>query len=196
MIFNDAAVFIESDALSPLLEMVYSLMIQFEDQYDDTQLLRMMGEKPVQVQALAALKTMSPEERWEAMQLDGEFKVVGITNKITQQDRMNRLMNFMRVAQADPTLNVLIDKFEELRMWRLLLDLPKELLLDQTDAVLQALQQAQLAVIMGQAQGQGGGGQRPGDALAEGGNPHNNATAAQADAGYAAENPEGGPRPQ
>ena len=175
-VFNDAAVHIESTALSPLLKMVYYTMAQFETEYDDQNLLKMFDD-PMMQQLLAQLKKMSPEERWQQLYLDAEFRAVGISNQITRQDKLNRLMSFLKSIQSDPTLANLVDKRTLLRSYTRLYDIDPAIVLDQADAVIQAQEQQTLSQMMQPPQ------QQP-TATAEGGNPHNQqaSLAAQANA--------------
>src|SRR6202035_5181957 len=57
--YNEAAQYIEQTALTPLVNMVYKLMIQFEDQYDDQELLDQFADSPEDQAALTALASMS-----------------------------------------------------------------------------------------------------------------------------------------
>jgi len=164
-VFNDAAVHIESTALSPLLKMVYYLMAQFETEYDDQNLLKMFDDPQMQ-QLLGDLKQMTPEERWIQLYLDAEFRAVGISNQITRQDRLNRLMSFLKSVSADPTLSNLIDKRTLLRQYMRLYDLDPQLVLSQADAILQAQEQQTLGAMMQPADQQQ-------TAASEGQNPHN-----------------------
>lgn len=186
--YNEAAQYIEQIALTPLVNMVYKLMIQFEDQYDDQELLDQFADSPEDRQALLALANMSAEERWNAMKLDTEFEVNGVTRDITRQARIQRIQTFMQMAGADPTLGQLIDKAWLLRELLADLDLPKGLVLKQADAILQAVQQ-QMLMMMGQppdAEAQPGAPpgtaeQTPGQ-LAAGQNQHNSRTQSGASA--------------
>lgn len=164
-VFSDAAVHLETTALSPLLKMTYYLMAQFETEYDDQNLLKMFDDPQMQ-QLIAQLKSMTPEQRWQQLYLDAEFRAVGISNQITRQDRLNRLMSFLKSIQADPTLANLVDKRTLLRSYIRLYDLDPDLILKEADAVLQAQEQQALGMMMQPAQQQG-------SAVSEGGNPHN-----------------------
>ena len=86
-VFNDAAQQIEASGLSPLIKMIYFLMVQFEQNYNDPNLVRMFGEQ--QVPIIQQLMTMTPEQRWQAMYLDAEFRVTGVSLAITRNDRIS-----------------------------------------------------------------------------------------------------------
>lgn len=146
--FNSAAEFIENNALSPLLKMIYYLVIQFIDDYDDETLLKMFGDDPGARDFALSLKGLSDEERWKAMYLDAEFRVTGITNTITRQDRLNRIMGWLKSIQAYPQLMALVDLRGLQRFLMLNFDVPKELLLPQADALMQAIEQQQLQQLM------------------------------------------------
>jgi hypothetical protein len=142
--YNEAAQYIEQTALTPLVNMVYKLMIQFEDQYDDQSLLDQFADQPDDQQALISLASMSAEERWNAMKLDTEFEVNGVTRDITRQQRIGRVQTFMQMIGSDPTLAQLIDKSWLLRELLLDLNLPQEAVLPNAQALLQAQQQSQI----------------------------------------------------
>jgi hypothetical protein len=146
-IFNDAAQHIEENALSPLVKMVYLLTVQFEDQYDDQNLLRMLGSVEAG-QVVMALKQLPPEMRWQEMFLDAEFRVTGISQSITRQDRLQRLTGFLQSIAADPVMGALIDKSELLRTWVHEYDLPQNLVLPMSEALLQAENMAQIGSVM------------------------------------------------
>lgn len=149
-IFNDAAQHIEENALSPLIKMVYLLTVQFEDQYDDQNLVRMFGDNDEAIQVVQALKMAPPEMRWQQMYLDAEFRVTGITNAITKQDRLARLTGFLQSIAADPTMGMLIDKQRLLRLWVQNYDMPREIVLSMSDAILQGENMASLGMLMQQ----------------------------------------------
>lgn len=165
-VFNDAAQHIELTGLSPLIKMVYYLMVQFETNFDDPNLLQMFGEQqqPI-VQTLASL---SPEERWQALFLDAEFRVTGVSLAITRQDRIQRLMNWKQIVSADPGMNAQTNRKEEYRWWLKLFDLPQQFQLDPQQMAVQAEEQMLLMQILGPTMGQpapgGENGQNAGNA--------------------------------
>jgi hypothetical protein len=160
--FNDAAQYVEATSLSPLVNMVYQLMIQFEDQYDDPALVEMFSDQPEQQELLMRLKGMSIEDRWRMLKLDTEFKVSGVTRDITRQQLLQRLQGFLQMISADQSLAMLVDKRWLLRTVLQIFDLPRDLVLSQADAIIQAQQQQMLQQLMqppaqpGQEQGPGG----------------------------------------
>src|SRR5258708_35351523 len=87
--FNSAASHIESDALGPMLKMIYMLALQYEADYSDENLTKMFADDPDSAQMLQQVKGMTTEERWQALYLDGEFKVTGISLSISRQDKLN-----------------------------------------------------------------------------------------------------------
>jgi hypothetical protein len=182
--YNEAATFIEGDALGPLIQMVYKQMVQFEDEYDDPELLERFADEPENQAFLLRLKGMTLEERWRAMRLDTEFKVNGVTRDVTRQSMLGRVQNFMAMVQADPTMSGLIDKPFWLRLVLQLLDLPKELVLAQADAILQAMQSNMMMQMQnppqqgaGGEQGQGAVGPAPPPGAAPFDNSHNRTSA-------------------
>lgn len=162
--FNSAARHIEQHALGDLLEMVYYLVLQFVDDFDDETLMKMIGDDQDLMALVSTLKDMEPEERWYRLYLKAEFRVTAVTNNLTRQDRMSRLSNFEKIVQADPTLGPLLDKRERLRQWMQLLEIDKKLLLPQADAMMQAAESQQLQMMSQPPQ-------QPGSM--EGQNPHN-----------------------
>ena len=184
--FNDAAQYMEATSLSPMVNMVYALMIQFEDEYDDPELLEMFADQPEQQEQLLRLKGMSVADRWRILKLDTEFKVTGVTRDITRQQLLQRLQGFIQMIQADQSLAMLIDKRTLLRNLLQIFDLPRDMVLSQADAMLQAQQQQMIQQMMqpptppGQQQSPGGTPQpgQPGQPgipgqQGAGSNPHN-----------------------
>jgi hypothetical protein len=168
--FNDAAVHIQEQGMGPLCRMVYMLMLQFEDQYDDDDLTRMFGDDQYAIQFITNLKSMSPAERWKECYLDSEFKAIGITNEQTRNRRLSQTSQFVSALSADPLLGMFIDKREQLRAMLPLFQQPKRMILDNADALLQMAQMAMIQGQFGQVMGQmGGGGQPPGQAGAPAG---------------------------
>ena len=184
--FNDAAIHIEETALSPLIKMIYYLMVQFEQEYGDDNLLRQFGTD--QQQIIIGLSTLSPEQRWQYMFLDAEFRVTGVSLAITQQERISRFANFKQMVSNDPYLNAIIDKQEELRWWIRNFNLPQSLVLQGADVIIQALQQGAISQILGPMMGG-----QPGQ---PGANQNNNQQAGAADARKAAQRSTAGPKSQ
>lgn len=168
--FNDAAAEIETSGLSPLIKMVYYLMVQFEQNYSDPELLRMFGEQ--QQPIVQMLATLTPEQRWEAMFLDAEFRVTGVTLAATRNDRIQRMMNWKSIVTADPAMNAIVNRREEMRWWMQMFDIPQHLILDPTMAAIQAEETALLMQILGPNMGQtpqgGGDGTNASNATSQG----------------------------
>ncbi len=191
--FNAVGQYMEEHFLSPLVRMIYELSIQFEQNFTSPRLMRMFGDDQEAQQILMALSAMPLAERYSNMNLDAEFRVTGVTLQVTRQQRLDRLMNFLKVMGGDPQMVTLIDKRELLRDLLVLFDLPKTMVLKQSDAMLQAAEQAviaQFALAMS-GQGQPGApGQPPGPPGAPGQpppNPNNQRVSAQAQARQGAE---------
>jgi hypothetical protein len=183
-IFNDVAQHIEENALSPLIKMVYLLTVQFEDQYQDTSLVRMFGDSEESLGILMSLQAMDPDSRWAAMFLDAEFRVNGVSLSITRQDRLNRITGFIQSLSVDPTMGMIIDKVELMREWVKDYDFPRDIVLPLGEALVQAAQMAQLQMMMQQM-----------GLMPAGANKNNQAAANKAEAGNTAEgqaNPETG----
>jgi hypothetical protein len=136
--FNDSAQYIEQTALSPMVNMVYQLMLQFEENYDDPEMLALVADSPAQQQMLFALKGQTPEERWRTMMMDTDFKVNGVTNDITRQQNLQNIQQFMQIIGNDQTLAMLIDKSELLRDVLHDLQLKKNFVLAPAMQILQA----------------------------------------------------------
>jgi hypothetical protein len=168
-VFNDAAQQIEQSGLSPLIKMMYYLMVQFEQDYGDPNLLRMFGEQ--QQPIIQQLATLSPEQRWQAMYLDAEFRVTGVSLAITRNDRIQRMMQFKQVVSADQGMNAILNRREELRWWMKVFDIPQQLLLDPNMVAVQAEETMLLQQILGPQMGgmQGSGGENATNAAREGG---------------------------
>lgn len=213
-VFNDAAQHIEQFSLSPLVKMVYYLMIQFETEYDDENLLRMFPD-PMQQQLIMSLKQMDAETRWKMLFLDAEFRVTGISLAITRNDRLQRLQGFLQSVVGNPLLAPWIDYSEVLRQMARLSDIPPQIILPPAMAMIQAQQQAQIQQMMnpqpqpsGASQGSGqpaqGQGQQQGQPQPQGGqggppethNPHNTQTHMRAQSQQAMEQQQGAQQPQ
>jgi len=189
-VFNDAASHIEDTAISPMLKMLYELMVQFENEYDDDNLQRMFGDQDDGGAAIAQLKNMPPDVRWKVMALDAEFRCNAISRSATLNDRLNRLMGFMQIVNGDPSLAALVDKRWELRDLIQNFKQDTRMVLAQSDAILQAQEQQRLAMLMAPMQQQAGG-------QTEQGNPHNQQAAGAAQGKRAAQQAGGpqGPQP-
>ncbi len=147
-IFNDSAQHIEENALSPLIKMVYLLTVQFEDKYEDMSLLRMFGDSERSMQILQMVKAMTPDMRWEAMFLDAEFRVTGVSLAITRQDRLERINGFIQSLSVDPMMALLIDRVELLREWIKDFDFPRDIVMPIGEALVQAAQMMELQNMM------------------------------------------------
>lgn len=191
--FNESAQYIESSALSPMVNLVYQLMLQFEDEYDDPELLSQFEDQPAQKQLLMSLPGMTLEERWNALRVTTEFKVDGVTRDITRQNVLQRLQSFLAMIQADPTLSGILDKSTLLRLLLQNFDLPNRLVLGQADAMIQSAEE-QARQPQPLAEGQGGGAVAPAapSGAAPFDNSHNRASALSGRANAAAT----GQRPQ
>jgi hypothetical protein len=128
--------------------MIYYLTLQFEDRYSDETLAKMVGDSPDALMILQQTREMSPEERWDQLYLDAEFKCVGITNSITKQDLLNRIMGFMKITGASPVLSALTDMRVIMRMVTQSMTLPKEVLVANADQIMAQVQQAQIGAIV------------------------------------------------
>ncbi len=174
--FNSAASHIESDALGPMLKMIYMLALQYESNYSDENLLKMFADDPQSQQMLSEVKGMTTEERWEALYLDGEFKVTGISLSITRQDRLNRMMGFLKVISANPQLAVLMDNVEFLRGLLQNFDLDPKTIVPQALQIAQQVQQASIQQMLNPQPQQGQGAAPQG---MPGSNQHNSQQSAQ-----------------
>src|SRR5262249_3550556 len=128
-LFNDAAQYIEQTSLTPMVDMVYKLMAQFEDQYDNAEIMANFADDQEAQQFLQSLTAMTPPQRWEAMRLSGHFKVTGVTVQVTRQQMLARLQQFMEMIQADPTYGQLLNKPEVMRIMLRVFDMPRDILL-------------------------------------------------------------------
>jgi hypothetical protein len=190
--FNDAAQYIEKTALTPLVNRIYQLTMQFEEDFNDPGLMDLLSDSPEDQQAVSSLSNMSAAERWNAMRLDTEFEVNGVTREVTRQNLLSSLQSFLAMIQNDQSLAMLLDKRWELRQILQAFEFGQEAVLPEADAMLQAQQTAMLNQIQNpQPQGEAPGGApqpgqegvpgMPGQQMA-GQNPHNGrqALAAQA----------------
>jgi hypothetical protein len=145
--FNDAAQYIEKTALTPLVNRIYQLTVQFVEDFDDPGLMDLLADNPEDQQAVQALSNMSAAERWNAMRLDTEFEVNGVTREVTRQNLLQRLQGFLQLIEADQSLAMLLDKRWELREILQGFEFGQEAVLPQADAMLQAQQTAMLQAI-------------------------------------------------
>jgi hypothetical protein len=138
--------------------------VQFVEDFDDPGLMDLLSDNPEDQQAVSALSNMSAAERWNAMQLDTEFEVNGVTRDVTRQNLLQRLQGFLQIIEADQSLAMLLDKRWQLREILQGFEFGQEAVLPQADAMLQAQQTAMLS----QMQNPQPQGQAPGGAPAEG----------------------------
>lgn len=183
--FNEAAVHIEENAMGPLLEMVWDLMLQFETGWKEPSLLKMFGDSQEAQGFIQMFSVMSPAERWKEFHLDTEFRAVGISNRIAREKRLKSILDFAKVTQMNPILGMFVDQSSFLRELLKLYDLPLDLVLPQSKALIQAMQNAQLMQMLGPMMGGGAGqaGAGPGGAAPR--NPHNVLAGLSAEAGMA-----------
>jgi hypothetical protein len=190
--FNSVARHIESNALSPLLKLIYYLTIQYVSDYEDETLMQMFTDDPQAADYVQSIKGMGDEERWQAMYLDAEFRVTGISLSITRQDRLGRISGFMKFLSANPQLMQLVSARGLVRDGLLLFDLSKDLLLQNEDALTQAIETQQLNMMQNPGQAlQGVSGAQPG-ASSVANNPNNQAQGAQAQFNHAPQTEVGG----
>lgn len=149
-VFNDSAQHIEENALSPLVRMVYDLTVQFEDQFDDQRLMRMFGDDENSLMYLQALMQMTPEQRWETMSLDAEFRVTGISLSISRDQKLQRIQGFLQAVAQDPIMAMLLDREALLREFTKLYDMPRNIILPPAGAILQAQSMGQVGMLMQQ----------------------------------------------
>ena len=159
--FNAVGQYVEEHGLSPMVKRVYQLSIQYENNFTDPKLMKMFAQDHQAQQILSALSTLPLPERWQEMNLDAEFRVTGVTLQVTRQQRLDRLMNFMQVMGGDPQMATLIDKRELLRDLLIPFDLPKTLVIPQSEAMLQAAEQAVIQQFAAAMSGQGQPGAPP-----------------------------------
>lgn len=194
-VFNDAASHIEDTALSPLLKKIYYRCVQFENEYDDNNLVRMFGDGP-EAQAIQQLKQLPEDVRWDLMYLDAEFRCNGISNSITKQQRIGDMMNFYKIVAADQSLGMFLDKTWFLKGLIQGFNQNPNMILPVAKALIQAQQQGMIQQLTNpQPQpGQGGPpGQQPG-AMAN--NPANEQSRRTAQANQASQQPQQGGPPQ
>lgn len=166
--FNDAAQYIEQTALSPMVNMVYRDMLQFEEDYDDPELQSLVADNPPQQEMLFKLKAMSPEERWRAMMVDTDFKVTGVTRDVSRQQNLQNTQAFLQIIGNDQTMSMLIDKAQLLRNVTQDLNIRQNLVLEPAQAILQAQNEATIRQMQQPQQPQGQPGQQPQGAPAQG----------------------------
>lgn len=147
-VFNDSAQHIEENSLSDLIKMVYLLTLQFADQYTQDSLVRMFGDSERSMSILMGIQSMTPEQRWQELFLDAEFRVTGVSLSITRNDRLQRINGFIQSISIDPTFAMLIDKVELLREWVKDFDFPRDIVMPIGEALLQASQMMQMQQMM------------------------------------------------
>jgi hypothetical protein len=179
--FNDVGQYVEEHALSPLVKMVYQLTLQFEQTLASPNVMKMLSDNPQAQQLLQRINGMPLAQRWSILDLDASFRVTGITLQVTRQQRLDRLMNFLKALSADPQMAMVVDKRRLLRLLLLYFNLDSTLVLPQSDAILQAFEASTLAQFFqppqqaGQEEGQGGG-----QAMVQPVNRHNQVESARA----------------
>jgi hypothetical protein len=166
--FNDAAQYLERTALTPMVNMVYQDMVQFEDDYTAPELMEQFSDNPQDQMVLQQLTDMPLAQRWKEMQLDTEFEVNGVTRDISRQQLLQRVQGFTASVQNDQTLAMLIDKRWELRQLLQAFDFGPEAVLPNADAMLQAQETAALSQTQNPQPQPGMGGMAPGGTPAQG----------------------------
>ncbi len=147
-VFNAVATHIEQSAISPLLKMIYFLAVQYEQNFSDQTLAKMVGEDAEAQQFLAQVSQMDDASRWEAMYLDAEFRCTGISLAISRQDKLNRLTTLNKIAAANPYVGIFIDNPVQMRLFLQLLDLPKDVMVSNWQQMMGMVQNAQIQQMM------------------------------------------------
>lgn len=160
--FNDVGQYMEEHALSPLVKMVYQLTVQFEQTLNSPRVQKLLSDNDQGLQVLAAINRQPLPQRWDTLDLDASFRVTGITLQVTRQQRLDRLMNFLKALSADPQMAMVVDKRKLLRLLLLYFNLDSTLVLPQSDAILQAFEASMLAQMFQPPQQEGEGGSAPG----------------------------------
>ncbi len=142
--FNDVGQYVEEHALSPLVKMVYLLTLQFEQTLTSPRVMKMFADDPQKMQLITSINAMPLPQRWDTLDLDAAFRVTGITLQVTRQQRLDRLMNFLKALSADPQMAMVVDKRTLLRLLIQYFNLDNNLVLPQSDAILQAFEAGML----------------------------------------------------
>ncbi|HXU01447.1 MAG TPA: hypothetical protein VN903_10660 [Polyangia bacterium] len=161
--FNAVGQYMEEHSLSPLIQMVYELSIQYENNLASPQLMKLLQDNPIAQQMVTAFASMPLEQRWAMMSLEAEFRVDGVTRMVTKQQRLDRLVNFLKLIGMDQTMAMLVDKRTLLQEAIVDFGQKSTIVLPQSDAILQAAEAAilmQLQQVI--AMQMGVGGQQPG----------------------------------
>jgi hypothetical protein len=163
--FNDVGQYVEEHGLSPLVKMVYQLTLQFEQTLASPQVTKLLSDNDQAQALLQQINQMPLAERWAMLDLDAAFRVTGITLQVTRQQRLDRLMNFLKALSADPQMAMVVDKRRLLRLLLIYFNLDSTLVLPQSDAILQAFEASTLAQFFQPPQppGQQQGGGAPGE---------------------------------
>lgn len=183
--FNDIGQYMEEHSLSPLIQMVYELSIQYENNLASPELMKLLADNPLAQQMVTAFASMPLEQRWAMMSLEAEFRVDGVTRMVTRQQRLDRLVNFLKLIGMDQTMSMIVDK--RTLMQDAIVDFGQKstIILPQSEAIMQAAEaailmqfQQMIAMQMGGAGQPGQPGGKPNDgapAGQPGQNPHNQA---------------------
>jgi hypothetical protein len=154
--FNDVGQYVEEHALSPLVKMVYQLTLQFEQTLASPQVVKLLSDDQQAQQLVARINAMPLPQRWSILDLDAAFRVTGITLQVTRQQRLDRLMNFLKALSADPQMAMVVDKRRLLRLLLQYFNLDSTLVLPESDAILQAFEASTLAQFFQPPQQEGG----------------------------------------
>ena len=160
--FSDIAQYMEEHSLSPFIQMIWELCIQYDTQWGMPDFLDMFSDNPEVQQALVAYSQMPPEERLAKMSFEGEFRVDGVTRSVTRQQRLDRMMNLIKFMSGDQVMSALIDKKAALQEMLTDLQMPRTMVLSQSDAVLQEAMAATLQMLQQQIAGPPPGQGQPG----------------------------------
>lgn len=150
--FNESAQYIERSSLSPAVNMIYLLMLQYQD-WNDPALDDLFADDQTSMQLLEQIRGLTLAERWKVMQLKPEIRVTGVTLDIMRQQMLGRIQQWIQMNGMDPVAGAMVDKAEMQRLVVRMLDLPRALILPNADQILQALSQAQMQAIVQQTLG-------------------------------------------
>jgi len=140
-LLNDIARSIETNLLEPLLERIYKLVLQYQEDFMD--LVDILGFEDAQ-----RLSAMTPAERFQAISGNFKYKARGVTVQLTRMRDIERITQLLAILGRSPLIQVI-------NMPRLLKKLVEALGFDPSEMVFEFFEQPEnVPPEVGQAVGQ------------------------------------------
>jgi len=98
---------IERNYLAPCLQKIANRILQFQDEFTHPRMKDLIGEQAAQM-----LESMSPQERYDLINIEYDIKVTGISGIIQKQEDFQKVTTVMRIIARSEQMMAFIDPAE------------------------------------------------------------------------------------